>query len=167
VISLDELESRLSRGLHVENLHVTLEISQGLAKASLNPLALYVVASVLGDLLLRWDGRVVQASEAQTAERELLPLLQAAARLARDDTAEQDVLETLNRLVTAFIDLQDRGELGRKSARVFALRFAPTPREEPQRQALEAETPAVAGVASSGRSRTRTWDLFLIREAQV
>ncbi|MGA2469627.1 MAG: hypothetical protein ABSG64_02925 [Solirubrobacteraceae bacterium] len=110
--SIDDLATALERGLHQKNVGALLRISMELAAHDANPVALYVVASVLGDLDAKWDSRPVKEAQTGAAEKDLQPLLRLLIADIRRNASDEVLAGSMNRLVARFIALQNEGALG-------------------------------------------------------
>ncbi len=111
-MSLDELRSRLEDGLHQENLRRLLLLINELTQATQEPLALYVLASVIGDLEAKRRDQPLDTSQAEAAEGELMPALRQVVFCLQRSAPLDDLHKSLNRLISRYVELDRAGALG-------------------------------------------------------
>ena len=109
--SFDQIRACIEKGLHQDSVRELRAIAMRLAAGSDRPVALYVLASVFGDIEQRWDSRPVPAAQTQAADDALIePLTRVLASLELNRPS--DVTDALQDFVRRFIRLQDTGALG-------------------------------------------------------
>lgn len=110
---MNELEQKLGKGLYVDNLRDLVLLCETLMQQGKHRVQLYVLQSVLFDLLQDWSGRPQTAEEVRTAEEAILdPSLRLVESLRTNQPLEAQV-KALDELVESFLSLlaQATGEL--------------------------------------------------------
>lgn len=97
------IKRNLEKGLYIDNLYDMIGQCTRLARKAKEPLAFYVLAQVLVDIVNDWEDRPLPVAEVQKMEQKISSELKNTLTSICNNRQSQQIWKDLNALLRAFL----------------------------------------------------------------
>ena len=99
---IEAIKKDLEKGFYIRNLEILTVRCMDVARAGIEPVVFYVLASIFDDICRRWEGQPLTVDEANTMEEKILGKVKSLVASVAERKDRNQIWDDLNQLLSAF-----------------------------------------------------------------
>ena len=99
---IEAIERDLAEGFYIRNLENSAGRCMDAARAGIEPVVFYVLASIFDDISRQWEGRPTTVDETNSMEEKILGKVKNLVASVTEKKDHNEIWDDLNQLLSAF-----------------------------------------------------------------